>query len=275
MKLKLQHYPNLKIDGLLSRDVWVWTPPQYQKDNTLHYPVLYMHDGQNLFDPQKSYTHITWGVAEAIAKLSTWGFIRPAILVGIDNTSNRFGDYLPTDPFETPEGKAFLASQKNELDQLQKNYAFVADTYLQLIIDVIKPMIDHDFRTSDKLKDAIVMGSSMGGLISIYALLKYPRIFGGAACLSTSWPALGASLVPYLQAQLPSAGLHKIYFDHGTQEMDANYDPFQKAVNDLMRDKGYTPGEDWITHVAPGAQHNERAWRDRIHLPLRFFLSKG
>jgi len=275
MKLELIHYPNLKIDGLLPRDVWVWTPPQYQQEKNCHFPVLYMHDGQNLFDPKKSYTHITWGVAEVITKLSTWGFIRPAIVVGIDNTPNRFGDYLPTDPFVIPEGKAFLASQKNEMSQLRKNYDFVADTYLKLIVDVIKPMIDHDFRVSPSRQDTIIMGSSMGGLISIYALIRHPQIFGGAGCLSTSWPALEHSLAPYLQAQLPSAGHHKMYFDHGSQEMDANYAPFQNAVDNVMRDKGYTPGEDWITHIAPGAHHNEKAWRNRIHLPLRFFLGKG
>ncbi len=272
MKLTLQHYPNCKLEGLLPRDVWVWTPPQYQQHTSAHYPVIYMHDGQNLFDPHKSYTHITWGVAEAITKLSIWGFIRPAIVVGIDNTPNRYGDYLPTEPFKTPEGKALLASQKEEIEQLQKNFSFVADSYLKLIVEVIKPMIDRDFRTSNKLKDTIVMGSSNGGLISIYALIRYPQIFGGAGCLSTNWPPLGDSLVPYLQAELPPAGHHKVYFDHGTQGPDASYVPFQKAVDEVMRQKGYTPGEDWITHIAPGAPHNEKAWRDRIHLPLRFFL---
>lgn len=275
MKIKLQHYPNLKIDALLPRDVWVWTPPGYQQKKKEIYPVIYMHDGQNLFDPEKSYTHVTWGVAEAISKLSHWGFIRPAIVVGIDNTPNRFGDYLPTDPFETPEGKALLASQKEEIDQLRKKIDFVADTYLNLIVDVIKPMVDRDFYTSEKLTDTIIMGSSNGGLISIYALIQYPHIFGGAACLSTNWPALGPALTPYLQDKLPPAGQHKIYFDHGTCEGDAVYAPYQKQVDEVMRQKGYTQGEDWITHIAPGARHNERAWRDRIHLPLRFFLDKG
>lgn len=274
MKIELQHYPNLKIDALLPRDVWVWSPPDYQQDKRQHYPVIYMHDGQNLFDPEKSYTHVTWGVAEAISKLSAWGFIRPAIVVGIDNTPNRFGDYLPTDPFEMPEGKALLAAQKEEIDQLRKKFDFVADTYLKLIVEVIKPMVDRDFRTSDKLEDTIVMGSSNGGLISIYALIRYPHIFGGAGCLSTNWPALGASLVPYLQVKLPPAGHHKIYFDHGTQALDAAYAPYQKAVDEVMWQKRYTPGEDWITRVVPGAPHNERAWRDRIHLPLRFFLGR-
>jgi len=272
MNVNLRHYPDLKIEGLIPRDVWVWTPPQYEHKKSTRFPVLYMHDGQNLFDPEKSYTHVTWGVAEAIAKLSTWGFIHPAIVVGIDNTPNRFGDYLPTDPFETPEGKALLKSQKKEFDQLRKQFDFVANTYLQLIVEVIKPMVDRDFRTSEKLEDTVIMGSSMGGLISIYTLIRYPQIFGGAGCLSTSWPALGPSLVPYLQAELPPAGHHKIYFDHGTQELDGGYAPYQKQVDEVMRQKGYTPREDWITRVILGAPHNERAWRDRIHLPLRFFL---
>jgi len=272
MKIKLHHYPNIKIGSLLPRDVWVWTPPGYQSDKKQSYPVIYMHDGQNLFDPNKSYTHITWGVAEAISKLSGFGFIHPAIVVGIDNTPNRFGDYLPTDPFEIPEGKSFIAAQKEEIDQLQEKFDFVANTYLQLIVEVIKPIIDQDFRSSEKLEDTIIMGSSNGGLISLYALIRYPQIFGGAGCLSTNWPALGPTLTPYLQAKLPTAGNHKIYYDHGTGDLDAGFGPFQKAVDDIMRHKGYTPGTDWLTRIAPGAPHNERAWRDRIHLPLRFFL---
>ena len=165
-----------------------------------------------------------------------------------------------------------LAAQKEEIDQLRKNFNFVADTYLKLIVEVIKPMVDHDFRTSEKLEDTIVMGSSMGGLISIYALIRNPQVFGGAGCLSTSWPAIGPALVPYLQAKLPPADHHKIYFDHGTQELDAGYASYQKAVDEVMQQKGYTPGVDWLTRIAPGAPHNERAWRNRIHLPLRFLL---
>jgi predicted alpha/beta superfamily hydrolase len=118
------------------------------------------------------------------------------------------------------------------------------------------------------------MGSSMGGLISLYALVVYPEIFGGAGCLSTHWPAVETFIIPYLKSYFPKSGQHKIYFDHGTQGIDADYHRCQQFVDETMLEKGYTPGIDWITHIAPGATHHEDAWRSRLHLPLRFFLGK-
>jgi predicted alpha/beta superfamily hydrolase len=231
-----------------------------------------MHDGQNLFIPDISHTGVTWGIAEAINKLSVWGFIQPAIVVGIGNTSNRFGDYLPTKPFKTKKGKAYLETLKVKDPGFFTKNAFVSDNYLQLIINKIKPMIDNNFRTKDGHQDTIVMGSSMGGLISLYALVEYPNVFGKAGCLSTHWPVVGEFIGPYLQKYLPKAGIHKLYFDHGTQGLDANYGPFQEMVDNILSEKGHKRGVDWMTRIAPGAEHNEIAWRDRLHIPLRFLL---
>ena len=273
MKITLQHYPNQKIPGLLPRDVWVWTPPQYDLDPQGHFPVIYMHDGQNLFYPEKSYTNITWGVAEAITKLSGWGFIQPAIVVGIDNTENRMGDYLPTRPFETPEGVAFIAQLKEESAEELEQFDFVADLYLKLIVEKIKPQVDANFRTLADRNHTLVMGSSMGGLISLYALVEYPQVFGKAGCFSTHWPILNQFIAPYLKENLPEAGDHRIYYDLGTAGYDAEYAELQGIVDDVMREKGYAHGEDWMTRLAPGADHHEHAWRSRIHVALRFLLA--
>jgi predicted alpha/beta superfamily hydrolase len=273
MKIKLDHYPNLQTGSLLPRDVWVWKPTGYEKDQDNHFPVIYMHDGQNLFFPERSYAKATWGVAEVITRLSCWGFIQPAIVVAIDNTENRFGDYLPTRLYETPEGQAYIENLKETTDIFTKN-RFHADQYLELIVEKIKPMIDRIYRTSNNLEDNIIMGSSMGGLISLYALVEYPGIFGGAGCLSTHWPAVEAFILPYLRRNLPESGRHKIYFDHGTQDIDADYSHCQKLVDEILVDKGYFPGKDWVTHIAPSANHHEDAWRSRLHLPLRFLLGK-
>ena len=274
MKIDLQNYSQLVLPGLLPRDVRVWTPPQYKSQPEASFPVMYMHDGQNLFYPEKSYTHVTWGVAEVMTRLSHWGFIQPAIVVGIDNTKNRIGDYLPTQPFETPEGRAHIDKLHEQSVEELETFDFVADTYLQLIVEVIKPLIDQNIRTQPDRENTFVMGSSMGGLISLYALVEYPKIFGGAGCFSTHWPILGQFTAPYLRTHLPQAGAHKLYFDYGTGGNDAQYAPWQAEVDEIMQEKGYTYGEDWITRVAPGAIHHEKAWRSRIHLALRFFLGK-
>ena len=272
MMLPLTHYPDLKTAGLLPRDVWVWTPPVYHMHPHLEFPVIYMHDGQNLFYPEKSYTHITWGVAETITKFSAWGFIQPAIVVGIDNTENRFGDYLPLRPYQTPEGRAFVESlagaEKEEFNKID----WVADAYLDLLVEVIKPQVDQDFRTLADSEHTFVMGSSMGGLISLYALTEYPHVFGGAGCFSTHWPVMHNFMRPYLHEKLPSSGKHKIYYDFGTGGLDAEYAPYQQAVDALMLEKGYQHGVDWLTRLYPGADHHELAWRRRLHIALRFLL---
>ena len=116
------------------------------------------------------------------------------------------------------------------------------------------------------------MGSSMGGLISLYALVAYPQVFGGAGCFSTHWPVMKDFMRTYLQEKLPPAGAHKFYYDYGTEGLDAEYAPYQLAVDALMLDKGYQHGVDWITRRYPSADHHERAWRARLHIALRFFL---
>ncbi|MFW5714009.1 MAG: alpha/beta hydrolase [Brevefilum sp.] len=264
----------MKVPGLLPRDFWVWTPPEYEKQPKADFPVIYMHDGQNLFFPEKSYTHITWGVAEVITRLSNWGFIQPAIVVGIDNTKNRMGDYLPSRPFKTPEGQAYINKLHEQSVEELKMFDFVADKYLKLIVKEIKPLVDRTYRTRPEQKNTFILGSSMGGLISLYALVEYPEIFGGAGCFSTHWPILAQFTTPYLRKYLPVAGSHKLYFDYGTGADDAQYAPYQKEVDQVMQAKGYTQGVDWITRIAPGAIHHEQAWRSRIHLALRFFLYK-
>lgn len=275
MEIKLSRYPGMKIAGLLPRDVWVWTPPAYHTDPQARFPVIYMHDGQNLFDAEKSYTHVTWGVAESITKLSGWGFIRPAIVVGIDNTENRVGDYMPYRPFQTPQGQDVIEPLAEEMREKFNMFDMVADQYLKLIVDVIKPRVDHDFRTLPDFNHTFVIGSSMGGLISLYALVEYPAIFSGAGCFSTHWPVVDKVILPYLQSYLPEAGQHKLYFDHGSEDLDAEYAPNQAAVDMVGSSKGYVSGKDWLRRFGAGSGHHESAWRSRLHIALRFFLGKA
>lgn len=110
----------------------------------------------------------------------------------------------------------------------------------------------------------------MGGLISLYALEQYPHLFGGAGCLSTHWPTGEEMLVDYLGAHLPQAGAHRLYFDFGTATLDWNYEPFQRRMDEHLRAAGYREDVDWMTRKFEGAEHNEAAWRARVHIPLEF-----
>ena len=130
------------------------------------------------------------------------------------------------------------------------------------------------------------MGSSMGGLISIYALCEYPEVFGGAACLSIHSPVAAPELIggikmtdaaskfrEYLDKNLPKANTRKIYFDFGSKTLDSLYKPYQDQIDQIMKIKGYTSGY-WITREFPGEDHSERAWHRRLDIPMMFLLGR-
>jgi enterochelin esterase-like enzyme len=112
----------------------------------------------------------------------------------------------------------------------------------------------------------------MGALISAYAMAEYPETFGGAACISTHWPAGDGAVIDYLAKHLPAPGAHKFYFDYGTETLDASYEPFQQRMDAVMKSAGYTEGRDWVTQKFPGAEHSEKSWRQRVEVPLQFLL---
>jgi enterochelin esterase-like enzyme len=118
------------------------------------------------------------------------------------------------------------------------------------------------------------MGSSMGGLISLYAAARYPEVFGGVGAVSTHWPACDGCVVDWLAAHMPDPRTHRLYFDHGTATLDAMYAPHQTRMDAALRAGGYVESENWITRRFEGAEHNEAAWRARGDTPLRFLLGK-
>ena len=248
------------------RHVDVWLPPSYETAPNRRFPVLYMHDGQNLFRPEESFLGIDWGVVPALEKLIANQQAPETILVGIWNTPQRYQEYLPQKPFDTAVGTRAKA-------KLDPRFAgkILSDAYLRFLVTELKPFIDTQYRTLPDPPHTSLMGSSMGGLISLYGLCEYPAVFGGAGCLSTHWPAVDEVILPYLQAALPAPGQHRLYFDYGTETLDALYEPHQVQVDEVLRAKGYT-AVDWQTRRFEGAEHNEAAWRERVHLPLAFLL---
>jgi hypothetical protein len=157
-----------------------------------------------------------------------------------------------------------------------------SDNYLKFIVSELKPFVDSNYSTNKIAKYTFIAGSSMGGLISIYALCEYPKVFGGAACLSTHWPGIfnadnpfPKAMQTYLKANLPVAKNHKIYFDYGTETLDAMYEPFQLQVDSIMNSKGYSfNNNDWKTQKFEGENHSEIAWRKRLYIPILFLFKK-
>ncbi len=263
----LRRYPDFASKHVAARHVDVWLPPGYEDDLAARFPVLYMHDGQNIFEPETSYTGIDWGVDEALIRLMEKDKTCAAIIVGIWNTSKRFEEYMPQKPFLTPRG----VSVKKSLAPKDRR-VLLSDKYLTFITQELKPFIDRTYRTHATADHTYIMGSSMGGLISAYAVCEYPDVFSGAGCVSTHWPAGDGIMADYLQKALPDPQTHRFYFDYGTETLDAEYEAHQRRVDEIFRTAGYQEGETFISRKFPGADHSEKAWRARVEIPLRFLL---
>ena len=250
-----------------ARQVDVWLPPGYDQNVAARYPVLYMHDGQNVFEPSLGFGGESWEVDLALGRLIRSGKARAAIVVAVWNTGmGRFAEYMPR---KAATG-ASVALQTG--DPSIPTSLISSDAYLRFLVEELKPAIDRSYRTKPDAPDTLVMGSSMGGLISAYALAEYPGVFGGAGCVSTHLPAGDGAMIGYLALHLPKPGANKLYFDYGTATLDAKYEPFQLKLDAVMRAAGYSEGRDWITKKFPGAEHSEKSWRERVEIPLTFLL---
>ena len=149
-----------------------------------------------------------------------------------------------------------------------------SDEYLKFIVTELKPFIDANYATAANLSNTFIIGSSMGGLISLYAASEYPEVFGGAGCVSTHFPLGEGVILEYMKKHLPSPKNHKIYFDYGTETLDAQYEPYQTEADKIMKKKGYKKDKNWITRKFPGEEHSEKSWRKRVDVPITFFLGK-
>ena len=147
-----------------------------------------------------------------------------------------------------------------------------SDRYLAFLVQELKPLIDANYRTLQGRADTFIMGSSMGGLISQYAMSVHPEVFGGAGCVSTHWPAGDGIALDDFAAHLPDPATHRYWFDYGTATLDASYEPYQMRADEILRKAGYVEGQNWITKKFEGAEHSEKAWRLRVDQPLKFLI---
>jgi predicted alpha/beta superfamily hydrolase len=258
-------FPSRHVDP---RNVRVWLPPGYAQAVNQRYPVVYMQDGQNLFDPKQSYGGVDWAVDETMTRLIAEGQVRPAIIVGVWNTPQRLAEYMPQKAVTGDEVHFLEGVPPLRRDQLR------GDAYLRFLVDELKPFIDRRYRTLPARDNTVIMGSSMGGLISVYAMSEYPDVFGGAASISTHWPAGEGIAINWFARHLPDPRTHKIYFDFGTETLDAGYAPYQRRMDAAMAAAGYREGDTWLTREFVGAEHSEKSWRRRVQVPLRFLLGR-
>jgi predicted alpha/beta superfamily hydrolase len=219
------------------RDIYVYTPADYKK-STQRYPVLYMHDGQNLFDPSRAFLGKTWNALATLNKLIKAKLISPLIVVAIDNTPDRMNEYI-------------LERKGRE--------------YLNFIQNQIKPLIDTSFRTQKDVKSTAIMGSSLGGLISLSAGLTHSNVFGMVAALSPSiWWNNRSILSTYEDSEtLP----FKVYLDSGTDGGEKPQDVL--ALVEVLENRDYTH---FLVNIQVGADHQEIYWAQRFPIALKFLF---
>lgn len=247
-----------------TRDLLVYLPQSHDADGTRRYPVIYVHDGQNLFDANTSYAG-EWRVDETMTALEAEGIA--AIIVGIPTMgADRIHEYSPF------------------ADRMSKGRGAL---YLRFIVETVKPLIDGEFRTLPDRANTGLLGSSMGGLISLYGFFEHPRVFGLAGVVSPALWFGGGAIYGYVARQPHQDG--RIYLDVGTQEAGSakktgwlspawRQSPSQRYVNgvrkmrDLLIQKGYSENETLRYVEEEGGLHNEDAWARRLPEMLRWLL---
>jgi enterochelin esterase-like enzyme len=279
---KIQHIENFKSKYVDARNIDIWLPDGYSDSEK--YAVLYMHDGQMLFDPETTWNKQAWEIDTIANQLIAENKIRKCIIVGIwNNGQKRHPEYFPQKPYSefSNSQKEFISNDLLKKGKIYSVFSPISDNYLKFLVTELKPYIDATFSTKKDQANTFIAGSSMGGLISMYAICEYPKIFGGAACLSTHWTGIYQLqnnpipdvLLSYFKKNLPSPKNHKLYFDCGDKTLDSLYPTLQKRADIILTEQGYTPSH-WSTQYFPGQDHSEKAWQERVHIPLEFLLKE-
>ncbi|MBL8327621.1 MAG: alpha/beta hydrolase [Rubrivivax sp.] len=256
------------------RPVDVWLPPGY--DGQRPHAVLYMHDGQMVFDADTTWNRQAWEADVVAAPLIAAGRLRDFIIVAPHNNgARRHAEFYPQKflPHLPPAVRTEFSARA-----LQDRPA--SDAYLRFLVEELKPAIDARYRTRPGREDTVLLGSSMGGLISVYGLLEHPQVFGAAAALSVHWIAIReanepfpAAALAYLKERLPPPGGLRLYQDRGTTQLDAQYAQAQQRIDSLLQERGFGPPQ-VVSRVFEGTGHNERDWHARLGIPLEFLLGR-
>jgi predicted alpha/beta superfamily hydrolase len=237
------------------RDLIVYLPPGYDSSGFRRYPVCYMHDGQNLFDPATAFCGNDWRLQTTTDDLINTGQIPPLIIVGVNNTGEtRLLEYTHVAQDSGRGGKA--------------------PAYGRALVREVKPLIDQEYRTLTAPECTTLGGSSLGGLVSAYIGVKHPEVFGNLILMSPSVWWAGRDILKRIKAAR-SAPRPRVWLDIGTQE---GSDPDScvrdvRALRDAFLAKGWQLGRDLMYQEEEGAQHNERAWAQRMGPALRFLYS--
>jgi hypothetical protein len=277
---RLVEVERMAAQGLPDQRLTIWLPPGYDA-STRRYPVLYMHDGHNLFDPAKSNFNKIWAADKAMLAVIASGKVEPHIIVGIwAPGTDRYRQYLPKTAYD--RASPVLRARMDAL----AGGPVISGAYLDWLAGPLKRWIDKTYRTRRGPRDTAIMGSSMGGLMSCWAFVERPDIYGRAACVSTHWPLVmpleGEGADPerivlhkvWFVDKLGRPGGRRLWLDIGTGTLDAFYPAYQQSLSDAITAKGWKPGRNWQGTVYPGAEHEENAWALRLPEIFTWVLHK-
>ncbi|MDG5487039.1 alpha/beta hydrolase-fold protein [Sphingomonas sp. BGYR3] len=258
----------------------LWLPRGYPAPRT-RYRVLYMPDGQNLFDPKLSGYGKVWGADVTAQRLIDEGAAKPFIIVGTWNAEgDRYRTYLPDSLYRAAKGQ-----ERAEMVRSADSKPVISAGYLRYLTSELKPWVDRNYRTLPGPSDTAIMGSSMGGLISVEALAKYPRVFGRAGALSIHWPmgdprtmnsegaGMKALWKTYLTRTLGAPRGRRLWIDRGTATLDQYYGPYFERGVESLKAAGWRQGKDFRAEVYHGTEHDERAWAERLDEVLAWLWS--
>jgi predicted alpha/beta superfamily hydrolase len=231
-----------------SRSIRVFLPPSYDENTAKRYPVLYMHDGQNIFNAATAFGGVEWQVDETLNGMVTQGQAREVIVIGVDNNSARIDEYTPVpDPgYGGGDGEAYLDFIELEL----------------------MPYVNGHYRTLTGPQNTTIGGSSLGGLISFHAGWTRSDVFGAAICMSSSFWWDNKWMVKQVQQHSGALPPARFYVDSGT---DGSAETFE--MRDALQAKGYTYGQNLFHWYDPNGVHNEASWAVRFHLPVERLLA--
>jgi predicted alpha/beta superfamily hydrolase len=227
------------------RDLVVWLPPSYADHTDRRYPVLYLQDGQNVFDPVTSFAGYDWRADEVADSLIRARAMEEIIMVGITNSHDRIREYSDTD---------------------------AGHAYARLVVGIVKPFIDSLYRTKPEPANTAVMGSSMGGLISFLMTWWYPDVFSKAACISSVFDRRADRVLDMVRNDTSRRRQAMFYIDCGGSGDEGSLKPGIDEMAQLLRSKGYREGKDLLRHFEPNAAHNERSWAARLWRPMLFLF---
>ncbi|OAH72636.1 alpha-dextran endo-1,6-alpha-glucosidase [Chryseobacterium sp. FP211-J200] len=232
-----------------TRKIWIYLPPDYETSKT-KYPVIYMHDGQNLFDEFTSFSG-EWSVDETMDEIYK-AMGKSAIVIGIDNGGDkRLSEYSPW-------------------NNVKYKTSGEGDLYVDFLAKTLKPYIDKTYRTEKQASKTLIMGSSMGGLISLYASAKYPTVFGKAGIFSPAFWFVSENLKKYLNINKNNLKNSKFYFVAGKNE-DETMAPEIENVNELLLKKS-VPAKNIIVKIDEDGTHSESYWKRELKASLIWLL---